>query len=100
MAKKETIEVDVIVEKYHKDMENRLIWRYGRGSCHYNELDDDQLEYEIRNYERYLTSSKKEPWIYASWKRIDENMIKLQWLKDLLQWRLDKLFSDFKYVKV
>jgi hypothetical protein len=27
-------------------------------------------------------------------------MIKLQWLKDLLQWRLDKLFSDFKYVKV
>jgi hypothetical protein len=26
--------------------------------------------------------------------------IKLQWLKDLLQWRLDKLFSDFKYVKV
>lgn len=100
MAKKETIEVDVIVEKYHKDMENRLIWRYGYGSCHYNELSDEQLEYEIRNYERYLSSSKEEPWMYASWRRVDENMIKLQWLKDLLQERVDKLFNDFKFVKI
>lgn len=61
MAKKETIEVDIIVEKYHTDMETKLIWRYGRGSCHYNELSDEQLEYAIRNYERYLFSAKREP---------------------------------------
>lgn len=99
MAKKKTIEVDEKLEMYHKQMEDKLMWRRG-DYLHYKDMTDDTLEYEIRNYERFLSSSKSEPWVYASWSRVDENMIKLQWLKDLLQGRLDKMFSDFKYVKV
>lgn len=99
MAKKETIEVDEKVEMYHKQMEERLTWRRWE-YLHYRDMNDDALEYEIRHYERYVLSAKSQTWVYASWRSVDENMIKLQWLKDLLQERLDKMFSDFKYVKV
>lgn len=99
MAKKETIVEDEMYDLILQSFKDLTVW-YRWGSKHFEELPDEALEERIRYYKRCYNSVCKENWVYASWRSVDKYKIAVEYLENLMQGRMDKLFNEFKFVKI
>jgi len=99
MAKKETIAEDEMYDAILQWFKESKVWHRGT-YMHYEELPDENLEERIRYFKRYYDRVCKENWIYASWRSVDKYKIIVEYLESLMQDRMNKLFNDFKFVKI
>lgn len=99
MAKKETIVEDKMYDAILESFKSFTVWYRGT-SKHFEELPDEALEERLRYYRRCYNSVRKENWVYASWRSVDKYKIAVEYLESILQDRMDKLFNDFKFVKI
>lgn len=99
MAKKETIVEDKMYDAILESFKSFTVWYRGT-SKHFEELPDEALEERLRYYKRCYNGVCKENWVYASWRSVDKYKIAVEYLESIMQDRMDKLFNDFKFVKI
>lgn len=99
MAKKETIVEDKMYDAILESFKSFTVWYRGT-SKHFEELPDEALEERLRYYRRCYNGVCKENWRYASWRSVDKYKIAVEYLESIMQDRMDKLFNDFKFVKI
>lgn len=88
---------DEIFDKYVKDISERKFWRRGE----YKTLEEcslEHIEYELRNYRRYLNSSKLDNWKYADWKTVDQWYAYYRYIENLYNAKLNEMYNGFTYL--
>ena len=99
MAKTETIVEDKVYDNILEAFKETKVWY--RGSYkHLEETPDEFIEDRLCYYRRYYRRACEENWRYANWRDVDKYRIYVEYLEGVLQKRVDKLFSDFKFVKI
>jgi len=99
MAKTETIVEDKVYDNILEAFKETKVWY--RGSYkHLEETPDEFIEDRLYYYRRYYRRACEDNWRYANWRDVDKYRIYVEYLEWMLQERVDKLFSDFKFVKI
>ena len=95
--KKEEFANDEIFDSYVKDISERKFWRRGE----YKTLEEssiEYIEYELRNYRRYLNSSKTDNWKYADWKAVDRRGAYYRYIENLYNSKINEMYNGFTYL--
>lgn len=94
---KEEFTNDELFDRHIKYISERKFYRKGE----YKTLEEcslEHIEYELRNYRRYLSSAKLDNWKYADWKTVDQWYAYCRYIENLYNAKLNEMYNGFTYL--
>lgn len=94
---KEEFANDELFDKHIKYISERKFWNRGEAKI-LKECSVEYIEYELRNYRRYLANAKLENWRYADWKTVDQWYAYNRYIENLYNTKINEMYNGFTYL--